>query len=76
VPGGEAAWTVTCGGGNVRAQGWVKDTRADGRAAEVFGTWGSDGSSFGTVHAAPAGTTVSFDKGHSGNSVSLFLRVI
>jgi hypothetical protein len=48
VGGGAADWTLTCAGGKIRAQGWVKDTDADGKAAEVYGTWG-DGSSFGTV---------------------------
>ncbi|GLW94885.1 hypothetical protein [Actinokineospora globicatena] len=75
VPGGAAAWTVTCAGGNVRAQGWVKDTRADVKGAEVYGTWG-DGSSFGIVRAGGNGVTKTFDKGHSGSTVYLYLRVI
>ncbi|MBM7774684.1 hypothetical protein JOD54_004888 [Actinokineospora baliensis] len=73
--GGEAAWTITCGGGKIRVQGWVKDTKADGKAAEVYGSWG-DGANFGTVHAAPAGTRVDFNKQHAGTSVYLYLRVV
>lgn len=75
VNGGEAAWTITCSGGKVRVQGWVKDTDADGKAAEVYGTWGN-GDSFGIVRAGGEGTLKRFDKSHSGSSVSLYLRVI
>ncbi len=76
VGGGAAGWTITCGGGNVRVQGWVKDTDADGKAAEVYGTWGSDGASFGTVRAGGEGTRKNFDKSHRGTTVYLYLRVI
>jgi len=75
VRGGAAGWTITCGGGRVRAQGWVKDTKADGKAAEVYGAWG-DGASFGTVRAGGNGKRVSFDKSHSGKVVKLYLRVV
>jgi hypothetical protein len=75
VGGGAAGWTLTCAGGKIRAQGWVKDTDADGKAAEVYGTWG-DGASFGTVRAGGEGTTVKFDKSHAGSTVYLYLRVI
>jgi hypothetical protein len=75
VGGGAAGWTLTCAGGKIRAQGWVKDTKADGKAAEVYGTWG-DGSSFGTVRAGGNGTKVTFDKGHAGSTVYLYLRVV
>ncbi|NUT53127.1 MAG: hypothetical protein HOV94_38460 [Saccharothrix sp.] len=73
--GGEAAWTITCGGGRVRAQGWVKDTKADGKGAEVYGSWG-DGASFVTVRAAGNGTRVDFNKDHAGTVVYLYLRVV
>ncbi|WP_243791862.1 hypothetical protein [Saccharopolyspora gloriosae] len=75
VRGGAAGWTLTCGGGKIRAQGWVKDTKADGKAAEVYGSW-DDGDSFGTVRAGGNGTTKKFDKSHSGSRVDLYLRVI
>lgn len=75
VTGGQAGWTVTCGNGTVRAQGWVKDTKADGKGAEVYGSWG-DNASFGTVRAAGNGTRVNFDKSHAGSYVYLYLRVV
>lgn len=75
VRGGEAAWTLTCANGKIRAQGWVKDTKADGKVAEVYGTW-ADGSDFGTVRAGGVGTLKKFNKVHSGSAVYLELRVI
>ncbi|AXX30802.1 hypothetical protein APASM_3437 [Actinosynnema pretiosum subsp. pretiosum] len=74
LTGGEAGWTVTCGGGTVRAQGWVKDTKADGKGAEVYGAWG-DNASFGTVRAGGNGKRVTFNKSHAGTVVNLYLRV-
>jgi hypothetical protein len=75
VSGGAAGWTLSCSGGNIRAIGWVKDTDADGKAAEVYGTW-QNGDSFGVVRAGGEGTLTHFDKQHSGSNVYLYLRVI
>ncbi|ADJ44708.1 hypothetical protein AMES_2883 [Amycolatopsis mediterranei S699] len=75
VNGGEAGWTVICGGGTVRANGWVKDTKADGKGAEVYGGWG-DGADFGTVRTGGKGSIARFDKSHAGSVVNLWLRVI
>jgi hypothetical protein len=75
VSGGSAGWTLSCSKGTIRAQGWVKDTDADGKAAEVYGTW-EDGSNFGTVRAGGNGTVKKFDKSHAGSNVYLRLRVI
>ncbi|MBP2476690.1 hypothetical protein JOF53_005562 [Crossiella equi] len=76
VGGGAAGWTITCQGGVMRVIGWVKDTDADGKAAEVYGTWGN-GDSFGVVRAGGEGTRKNFDKSKRGvSSVSLYLRVI
>ncbi len=76
VGGGAAGWTITCSAGRVRVNGWVKDTDADGKAAEVYGTWGYDNASFGTVRAGGEGTKKTFDKDHKGSTVYLYLRVI
>ncbi|MBE8517624.1 hypothetical protein ILP97_08925 [Amycolatopsis sp. H6(2020)] len=75
VGGGSAAWTITCTDGKVSVNGWVKDTDADGKAAEVYGTW-EDGSNFGTVRAGGEGTKKEFNKSHRGSHVYLYLRVI
>jgi len=70
-----AAWTITCTAGKVSVNGWVKDTDADGKAAEVYGTWG-DGTNFGTVRAGGEGTKKEFNKSRAGSHVYLYLRVI
>jgi hypothetical protein len=75
VRGGAAGWTITCGGGKVRVQGWVKDTREDGKAAEVYGSW-EDNRDFGTVRAGGSGTKKNFNKSHAGSHVYLYLRVV
>jgi len=75
VDGGSAGWTLSCVDGKIRVQGWVKDTDADGRAAEVYGTWG-DGSTFTTVRAGGEGTLKKFDRQHAGSTVYRYLRVI
>jgi hypothetical protein len=75
VPGGAAGWTISCAGGKVHVQGWVKDTDADGRAAEVYGTW-QDGSTFATVRAGGEGTRKTFDRTHAGSNVYLYLRAV
>jgi hypothetical protein len=75
VDGGDAGWTLSCANGKIRVQGWVKDTDADGKAAEVYGTWG-DGATFTTVRAGGEGTLKKFDRQHSGSTVYLYLRVI
>ena len=75
VGGGSAGWTITCTAGKVTVNGWVKDTDADGKAAEVYGTWG-DGTNFGTVRAGGEGTKKEFNKSRAGSHVYLYLRVI
>lgn len=79
VPGGAAAWKITCANGVLRVQGWVKDTRKDGKAAELFGTWG-DGKSFKRVRAGGAGTVKRFDRARNAATVNrevkIYLRVI
>ncbi|HZE42038.1 MAG TPA: hypothetical protein VE172_24850 [Stackebrandtia sp.] len=35
VPGGLAHWTAKCSGDEIVVQGWVKDTRIDGKCAQI-----------------------------------------
>ncbi|MEU3274456.1 hypothetical protein ABZ639_26740 [Saccharomonospora sp. NPDC006951] len=79
VRGGRAAWNITCANGVLRVQGWVQDTKADGKAAELYGTWG-DGKSFQTVRAGGVGKIKRFDRSRDAdtvnNRVDIRLRVI
>lgn len=75
VGGGAAGWDISCSGGKIRVQGWVKDTDEDGKAAEVYGTW-SGGDRFKTARAGGSGTVKKFDQAHKGNHVKLQLRVV
>lgn len=79
VRGGAAAWNITCANGVLRVQGWVKDTWVDGKAAELYGTWG-DGKSFKRVRAGGLGNVKRFDRSRDAdavnNKVTIYLRVI
>src|SRR5690348_16157583 len=57
VEGGAAAWTVTCTGDTLFLDGWVRDTKADGKFAFVkaFIHGGRE-----EARACPKGTTTKF----------------
>lgn len=59
VPGGESHYTISCSGGRVYVNGRVKDTRADGKCAEVKAQFGS--TFYFSGRACPAGTTRYFN---------------
>jgi len=40
ITGATAHWTLTCSGGNITMRGFVVDTAADGRCAQVLATVG------------------------------------
>jgi hypothetical protein len=76
VRGGRAAWTILCNNdGTVEIDGWVKDTRADGRCAQVYGNFPDDDRTFKTVSACGMGTTVYFWKKADGKRINAYLRV-
>lgn len=73
VSGGEASWTVTCYGGKVYVDGWVKDTAADGKCARVksliAGVWHY------SAAACPNGDRETFSWSKIGNSAQTYLYV-
>ncbi len=73
VSGGQASWTVTCYGGKVYVNGWVKDTAADGKCARVksliAGEWHY------SSPACPEGTMKTFDWSEVGHSAQTYLYV-
>lgn len=75
INGAEASWTVACSSGNVYVDGWVEDTKADGRCAEVYAL--VNGQWFYSQRACPKGNvrTFSFDGG-AGNSAQVWLRTV
>ncbi len=75
VTGGKAAWTVLCNSnGTVTVDGWVKDTLADNRCAQVYGTF-PDGGTFNTESACGWGKKNDFKQVGKGNEANLYLRV-
>ncbi|MYS86875.1 hypothetical protein [Embleya scabrispora] len=74
VNGGEAHWTVWCSGGRVYVDGYVKDTKADGKCAEVYGSVGSV--AVNSANACPKNTKKTFAWNAPGSSVALYLRLI
>jgi hypothetical protein len=74
IPGGEAHYTECHGSAQSSVNGWVKDTRADGMCAQVYGSW-SDGTEFHSARACPEGEVQSFDFTHGGNiNAYVYLR--
>lgn len=79
VRGGQASWSLTCSGGNIRVSGWVKDTKADGKCAQVKAVY-----STGTQWSAKAcptdpnsGTHIRYyDFSGPGNSVPVYLFTV
>lgn len=68
--GGEAAWTLTCGSGNITIDGWVKDTAADGKCAYVKAFDGAGNRWPGSdPKACPSGTKKFFNWTAYGQSV-------
>ncbi|MEU0936356.1 MULTISPECIES: hypothetical protein [unclassified Embleya] len=74
VNGAEAHWTVWCSGNRVYVDGYVKDTKADGKCAEVYGSVGSV--QVNSANACPSGNKKTFAWNAPGNSVALYLRLI
>lgn len=72
ISGGESHYTVDCFGTTYRVSGYVKDTRADGKCAQVKAVFGS-GTQY-SPRACPKGTSRNFDlSGTRGVNVYTFL---
>ena len=59
VPGAEAHWTECHNGGRTQVTGWVKDTRADGKCAQVRVVF-SNGTTRHSQRACPKNTVRQF----------------
>lgn len=74
VSGGQASWSHSCSGGNIRVSGWVKDTRADGKCAQVKAEY-SNGTQW-SAKACPSGSVKYFDFSGPGNYVPVYLFTV
>ncbi|HEY0637397.1 MAG TPA: hypothetical protein VGD67_07105 [Pseudonocardiaceae bacterium] len=74
IPGGESHYTLTCSGGRIYVNGRVKDTRADGKCAQVKalinGTW------YYSDRACPAGTTKYFSWDGPGSTAYVYTQLV
>jgi hypothetical protein len=74
VPGGEAHWTkcINYSGlwTSVTVDGWVKDTRADGKCAQVKAIFNDGTDTDYSPKACPAGHKQSFSWNHVGASAA------
>lgn len=74
VSGGQASWSHSCSGGQIRVSGWVKDTSADGKCAQVKAEY-SNGTQWSNK-ACPNGEVEYFDFVGPGNSVPVYLFTV
>ncbi|MDX3246087.1 hypothetical protein [Streptomyces sp. ME18-1-4] len=79
VSGGQASWATSCSGGNMRIAGWVKDTKADGKCAQVKALY-SNGTQW-SAKACPADTDNPshiryFDFNGPGSDVPVYLFTV
>ncbi|MFF4795474.1 hypothetical protein ACFY2M_38455 [Streptomyces sp. NPDC001276] len=74
VSGGQASWAHACSGGYIRVSGWVKDTSADGKCAQVKAMY-SNGTQY-SAKACPSGTVKYFDFYGPGSSVPVYLFTV
>ncbi|MFM9448382.1 hypothetical protein [Streptomyces acidiscabies] len=74
VSGGQASWSHSCSGGNIRVFGWVKDTRSDGKCAQVKAQY-SNGTQWSNK-ACPKDEVEYFDFVGPGSSVPVYLFTV
>ncbi|MGH3874279.1 MAG: hypothetical protein ACRDSR_22730 [Pseudonocardiaceae bacterium] len=75
APGAEARWTKCIGDGWTSVDGWVSDTREDGKCAEVFARF-ANGAEHHSKRACPKGDVERFSWKESGSGVSVLLRTV
>jgi hypothetical protein len=76
VPGAEAHWTECHNGGGTQVNGWVKDTNADGKCAQVYAEFSSGGRQE-SLRACPANNVKTFDFNEPGASdAQTYLRTM
>jgi hypothetical protein len=74
VSGGQASWSHSCSGGQIRVSGWVKDTKADGKCAQVKAQY-SNGTQWSNK-ACPKDEVEYFDFSGPGSSVPVYLFTV
>lgn len=74
VRGGQASWSHSCANGNIRVSGWVKDTKADGKCAQVKAEY-SNGTQWSN-RACPKDEVERFDFVGPGNYVPVRLITV
>ena len=74
VTGGQASWSHSCSGGQIRVSGWVKDTKADGKCAQVKAVY-STGTQWSNK-ACPSPEIEYFDFVGPGSSVPVYLFTV
>lgn len=72
IPGGEAHWDLSCGGGMITVSGWVRDTDADGQCAAVKATF-AGGQTEVSRRACPEGDRQTFSWTHPGAIADVYL---
>ncbi|MGH3813658.1 MAG: hypothetical protein ACRDUV_14595 [Pseudonocardiaceae bacterium] len=75
VPGAEARWTKCIGDGWTSVDGWVRDTREDGKCAEVYARF-ANGTHHQSKRACPKDDVERFSWKESGSGVSVLLRTV
>jgi hypothetical protein len=78
VPGGQAHYTeCKSATSNITVNGWVKDTRADGKCAQVYGYMAPEYYYFQSARACPKGTVKQFSfSGLGFDDALVYLRVV
>ncbi|GGL12325.1 hypothetical protein Sme01_69550 [Sphaerisporangium melleum] len=74
VSGAQASWSHSCSNGNIRVSGWVKDTSADGKCAQVKAEY-SNGTQW-SAKACPKDQVKYFDFNGPGSSVPVYLFTV
>ncbi len=74
IPGAESHYTISCWNGYTYVDGRVRDTRSDGRCAQVKAQIG--GQFFYSGRACPNGTTVYFNFSAQGSGANVWTYLI
>lgn len=75
VRGGEARWTKCIGDGWTSVDGWVKDTKKDGKCAQVYARF-TNGAYHESSSACPKGEVHRFNWREPASDAKVFLREI
>ena len=75
VDGGAASWNISCTNGtNARIEGFVEDTKADGKCAQIKAFANNGESRVPLAKACPKGTRTNFDwKTNGANDIAAYL---